>query len=93
MELYAEAFDSAGALDKLEGFASFHGPDFYGLSRNTSKVTLQRQVWTLPESLPFGQTNLKPLRAGEELGWRLQSSIHPEVFSQHAWLRAMALDG
>ena len=73
LELYAEAFDSAGALDKLEGFASFHGPNFYGLSRNTSKVTLQRQVWTLPESLPFGQTSLKPLRAGEELGWRLQS--------------------
>jgi dihydroorotase len=71
LELYAEAFESAGALDKLEGFASFHGPDFYGLPRNTSKITLQRQTWTLPESLPFGQTSLKPLRAGEELGWRL----------------------
>jgi len=73
LELYAEAFDGVGALDKLEGFASFHGPDFYGLPRNTSKVTLQRQTWTIPESLPFGQTNLKPLRAGEELGWRLIS--------------------
>jgi dihydroorotase len=71
LELYAEAFDSAGALDKLEGFASFHGPDFYGLPRNTSKITLQRQTWTLPESLPFGQTSLKPVRAGEALGWRL----------------------
>ena len=71
LELYAEAFDSAGALDKLEGFASFHGPDFYDLPRNTGKVSLQRQTWTLPESLPFGQTSLKPLRAGEALGWRL----------------------
>jgi dihydroorotase len=74
LELYAEAFDSAGALDKLEGFASFHGPDFYGLPRNTGKVSLQRQTWTLPESLPFGQTSLKPLRAGEALGWRLMAS-------------------
>jgi dihydroorotase len=71
LELYAEAFDSAGALDKLEGFASFHGPDFYGLPRNTAKVSLERQAWTLPESLPFGQTSLKPLRAGEVLAWRL----------------------
>jgi dihydroorotase len=71
LELYAEAFDSAGALDQLEGFASFHGPDFYGLPRNTSKITLQRQTWTLPESLPFGQTSLKPLRGGEQLEWRL----------------------
>jgi dihydroorotase len=74
LELYAEAFESAGALDKLEGFASFHGPDFYGLPRNTDKISLQRQTWTLPESLPFGQTSLKPLRAGEELGWRLMAS-------------------
>ena len=71
LELYAEAFDSAGALDKLEGFASLHGPDFYGLPRNTTQVTLQRQTWTLPESLPFGETTLKPLRAGETVGWRL----------------------
>ena len=73
LELYAEAFDSAGALDKLEGFASFHGPDFYGLPRNTGKVSLQRQTWTLPASLPFGQTSLKPLRAGEALGWQLMA--------------------
>lgn len=71
LELYAEAFDSVDALDKLEAFASFHGPDFYGLPRNTAKVSLERQAWTLPESLPFGQTSLKPLRAGEALAWRL----------------------
>ncbi len=71
LELYAEAFDSVGALDNLEGFASFHGPDFYGLPRNTRQITLQRESWTLPESLPFGETTLKPLRGGETVGWRL----------------------
>jgi dihydroorotase len=71
LELYAEAFDSAGALDKLEGFASLHGPNFYVLPRNTTQVTLQRQTWTLPESMPFGETTLKPLRSGETVGWRL----------------------
>lgn len=71
LELYAEAFEVAGALDKLEGFASFHGPDFYGLSRNTGTVSLRREAWTLPESLPFGDAALKPLRAGETLAWRL----------------------
>ncbi|AMO24236.1 dihydroorotase [Ramlibacter solisilvae] len=71
MELYAEAFDSAGALDKLEGFASFHGPDFYGLPRNTGTLTLEKQAWLLPESLPFGEAQLKPLRGGETLQWRL----------------------
>ncbi len=71
IELYAEAFDSVGALDKLEGFASFHGPDFYALPRNTQTLTLQRHTWTLPESLPFGQTSLKPLRGGEEVAWRI----------------------
>jgi len=71
IELYAEAFDAMGALDKLEGFASFHGADFYGLPRNRGTVTLSRQQWTLPESLPFGETQLKPLRAGEALAWRL----------------------
>jgi len=71
LELYAEAFDSAGALDKFEAFASFNGPAFYGLPRNTGTVTLRRQAWTLPESLPFGETTLKPLRAGESLAWQL----------------------
>jgi dihydroorotase len=71
MELYAEAFDSVGALDRLEGFASFHGADFYGLPRNTGRVTLQRQSWTPPASFAFGEAELKPLRAGEALPWRL----------------------
>ncbi|HMS07123.1 MAG TPA: dihydroorotase [Burkholderiaceae bacterium] len=70
LELYAEAFDAAGALHRLEAFASFHGPDFYGLPRNTGQVTLTRQPWTLPETLPFGEASLKPLRGGETLAWR-----------------------
>ena len=73
MEMYAEAFDNAGALDKLEGFASFHGPDFYDLPRNTGTITLRRESWTPPESFVFGEANLKPLRAGEALPWRLVS--------------------
>jgi dihydroorotase len=71
MELYAEAFDAAGALDRLEAFASLHGADFYGLSRNAGTITLRRQSWTAPESYPFGEADLKPLRAGESLAWRL----------------------
>ncbi|OYQ39082.1 dihydroorotase [Rhodoferax sp. TH121] len=71
MELYAQAFDTAGALDKLEGFASFHGADFYGLPRNTSTITLKRESWTPPESFAFGETSLKPLAAGEALHWKL----------------------
>ena len=72
LELYAQAFDAAGALDKLEGFASQHGPAFYGLPRNTGSVTLLRQPWVLPESLPFGDAVLKPLCGGETLVWRQQ---------------------
>ena len=71
LELYAEAFDNAGALDKLEGFASFHGPDFYGLPRNSDTVTLQRESWTVPETVPYGEATLKPLRGGESVAWRL----------------------
>ena len=71
MELYAQAFDAAGALDKLEGFASFHGADFYGLPRNTGTLTLKRESWTPPESFAFGETSLKPLAAGEALQWRM----------------------
>jgi dihydroorotase len=71
LELYAEAFEAAGALDRLEAFASFHGPDFYGLPRNTGTVTLKRETWTLPETMPFGEAVLKPLRGGEMLNWRL----------------------
>jgi dihydroorotase len=71
MELYAEAFDNAGALDKLEGFASFHGADFYGLPRNQETLTLSRETWTPPESFAFGEARLKPLRGAEPLCWRL----------------------
>jgi len=72
MELYAEAFDAAGALDKLEGFASFHGPAFYGLPRNSGTLSLVRESWTPPDSFAFGEAELKPLRAGEALAWRVQ---------------------
>jgi dihydroorotase len=71
IEMYAEAFDSAGALDRLEAFASFNGPDFYGLPRNTGRITLQRQDWRSPVTVPFGEAELKPLRGGEVLPWRL----------------------
>ncbi|MCB8747086.1 dihydroorotase [Rhodoferax sp. U2-2l] len=71
MELYAQAFDSVNALDKLEGFASFFGADFYGLPRNIDQITLQRDSWTPPASYPFGQAELKPLAGGEALAWRL----------------------
>ena len=71
IEMYAEAFDNAGALDRLEGFASLHGPAFYGLPRNTGTITLRRESWTPPDSFPFGEADLKPLRAGEALPWRL----------------------
>ena len=71
LALYAEAFESVGALDKLEGFASHHGADFYGLPRNTETITLSRQPWTLPESYPFADANIKPLRAGETLQWQV----------------------
>ncbi|MCB1769971.1 MAG: dihydroorotase, partial [Candidatus Competibacteraceae bacterium] len=70
LELYAEAFEAAGALDKLEAFASFHGADFYGLPRNTATIALQRTPAPVPESFPFGADELIPLRAGEILNWR-----------------------
>ncbi len=73
IEMYAEAFDHAGALDQLEAFASFNGADFYGLPRNTDRITLRRESWTPPESFAFGDAELKPLRAGEALPWRLVS--------------------
>jgi dihydroorotase len=71
MELYAEAFESANALDKLEGFASFHGPDFYQLPRNTEQVTLTKTPWRIPDQLPFPESELVPLRAGEEITWQM----------------------
>lgn len=73
LELYAEAFDSVGALDKLEAFASFNGPDFYRLPRNSGTVTLRRESWTVPATLAYlDDAPLVPLRAGETLGWKLQ---------------------
>ena len=71
LELYVEAFEAMGALDKFEAFASFNGADFYGLPRNNSKITLTKQDWTLPSAVPFGEAQLKPLRGGENLTWRL----------------------
>ena len=70
LELYAEAFEMAGALDRLEAFASFHGADFYGLPRNTDRLTLRREAWTVPEAYPFGEHSVAPLRAGERVLWR-----------------------
>ncbi|KVD86140.1 dihydroorotase [Burkholderia stagnalis] len=71
LELYAEAFDNAGALDKLEGFASFFGADFYGLPRSRETVTLRREPWELPLEILAGDTPVVPLRAGESIGWKL----------------------
>ncbi|MBS7777032.1 dihydroorotase [Acidovorax sp. CCYZU-2555] len=71
IEMYAEAFDNARALDKLEAFASFNGPDFYALPRNTDTITLRRESWTPPESFAFGEAQLKPLRSGEALPWKM----------------------
>jgi dihydroorotase len=71
IELYAEAFEQRGALDKLEAFASHHGPDFYGLPRNQDSITLIREDWTAPASLPLGAQQVVPLRAGETLRWRV----------------------
>jgi dihydroorotase len=71
LEMYAMAFEEIGALEKLEAFASFHGPDFYGLPRNTQTVTLARRDWTPPAELKFGDTTLVPLAAGETLPWQL----------------------
>lgn len=70
IELYAEAFERVGKLDKLEGFASEFGPDFYGLPRNTGSITLIKQPWTIPAGLQMGSESLIPLAAGETLNWR-----------------------
>jgi dihydroorotase len=73
IELYAEAFDQAGALDRLEGFASRHGPDFYGLPRNSETITLVQEPWRVPEHQPFDHRDvLVPLRAGELVQWKLK---------------------
>ena len=72
IELYAEVFEAAGALDKLEGFASFHGPDFYGLPRHSDTITLVKESWDVPDSYPFGDTVVVPVRAGAQINWRVQ---------------------
>jgi len=71
LELYAEVFEHAGALDKLEGFASCFGADYYGLPRNTGKITLRKDEWQMPETVGFGEHRLVPLRAGETMQWKL----------------------
>lgn len=71
IELYVEAFESVGALDKLEAFASFHGPDFYQLPRNKDTITLKKENWIVPPTLPFADDVLIPLRGGESIGWRM----------------------
>ncbi|MBT9613804.1 MAG: dihydroorotase [Burkholderiales bacterium] len=71
IELYAEAFESANALGKLEAFASFYGADFYGLPRNADTITLVKEEWDVPSELAFGSDKLIPLRAGERIHWRL----------------------
>ncbi len=73
IELYAAVFEEAGALDKLEGFASFFGADFYGLPRNQQQIALEKRAWTVPNSYPFGEERVVPLAAGETLAWQLVS--------------------
>ncbi|WP_130413656.1 dihydroorotase [Fluviicoccus keumensis] len=73
LELYAEVFEQLGALDKLEGFASFHGPDFYRLPRNRDTVTLLKESWEVPEALPFGPTSVVPIRAGATISWKVRA--------------------
>ncbi len=77
IELYAEAFESAGALDRLEAFASFHGPDFYHLPRNQDTITLEKRMWTVPESQVCGLDTLVPLRAGQQIQWQVRAN---EIF-------------
>jgi dihydroorotase len=77
IELYAEAFESAGALPRLESFAAFHGADFYRLPRNTGTLTLVKESWQVPASFAFGADELVPLRAGERIAWRLSGEAQP----------------
>ncbi len=77
IELYAEAFDSIGALGQLEGFASHFGADFYGLTRNRDTITLVRRPWTVPASYPFGENVVVPFRAGETVYWQVEGLEYP----------------
>jgi dihydroorotase len=70
MELYAQAFEEIGALNRLEAFASFHGPDFYGLPRNQDQITIERSPWQIPEELPMAESTVVPLDAGQLLQWK-----------------------
>jgi dihydroorotase len=72
IELYAEAFDQAGKLDRLEAFASFHGADFYGLPRNSDRIVLERTPWTVPPTLPFAESCCVPFRAGKSVAWSIR---------------------
>lgn len=78
IELYAEAFEEAGALDRLEGFASVHGPEHYRLPLNPGRLVLRREPWPVPSSYPYGDARLVPLRAGEQIAWRLVKRTEEE---------------
>jgi dihydroorotase len=71
IELYAEAFEQAGRLARLQAFASERGPDFYGRPRNVDAITLRREPWTVPQRYPFGDDEIVPMRAGLPVNWRL----------------------
>ncbi|TKB44904.1 dihydroorotase [Thalassotalea mangrovi] len=73
IELYAEVFEQENALDKLEGFASFHGPDFYKLPRHTDTITLVKESWSVPKTMPFGSDTVVPIRAGEDIQWQVKA--------------------
>jgi dihydroorotase len=78
LELYAEAFEQAGRLDRLEAFASFHGPDFYRLPRNTDRIVLERAPWMVPDAYPLAGSTCKPMRAGESVAWSIvETSTRP----------------
>ena len=73
LELYCQAFDQAGCLDKLEAFTSFYGADYYGLERNKGKITLTKESHTIPNSFPFGDSQVVPFMAGKEIGWKVEN--------------------
>ena len=77
LELYAEAFDQVGRLDRLEAFASFHGPDFYRLPRNQDRIALERTSWIVPDEYPLAGSTCKPMRAGESVAWSIVEMFAP----------------
>jgi dihydroorotase len=74
LAIYAQAFEQAGALANFEGFASFHGPDFYGLPRNSETLTLKRKTWTIPQSYDLGDKKVVPMFAGMEISWSVENA-------------------